>query len=56
MKAGEEGSKEVRWYSGRMAREAPCEAAVRIWELACWKLVSGSLGCEGGNGRVDVRM
>lgn len=38
------GTQDVRWYSGRTAREAPSSAARRIWVDAVSKFASGSRG------------
>lgn len=48
MKAGSFGSQPDRWYSGRMAREAPWLAAERRYSVATEKLCSGSRGYING--------
>lgn len=41
---GWRGAQEVRAYSGRTARDAPEEAAARMWVAAREKLELGSMG------------
>ena len=41
---GSSGTHEVRWYSGRTAREQPREAASLMCAEAAAKLASGSRG------------
>lgn len=44
MNLGFSGSQPERWYSGRIARLAPFEAASRRWAVAVAKFASGSRG------------
>lgn len=44
MKPGSDGTQDVRWYSGRTARCAPCEAASRMKVTAFLWLLSTARG------------